>query len=267
MGKQDTHFAASLRPPAIVFNPMGRSRFLIVCDHASNHMPAAYDALGLSAIERLMHIAWDPGALAVSKRLSALLDAPLVQSTNSRLLVDPNRGHDAEDLIPEISEATPIPGNAAVSAEERAARIAKFHTPYHKAIAALLDARTARGIESILVAMHSFTPVYHGAQRPWPVGLIHGADTGFTEALFDALKADAPEMNVGWNEPYAARQGIYYTMDLHADQRGLHGTMVEIRHDEILTPAGVTDWTERMARCLTRLLATLPSTPASSPIS
>jgi len=253
MAKDDVHteFAASLRPPALSFNRAGASRFVIVCDHASNHIPVGYGTLGLTAIERLMHIAWDPGALAVSKRLADMLDAPLVQSTTSRLLVDPNRDHDARDLIPAISEATPIPVNAHVSAADRAARIARFHTPYHQAITELLDARAAQGIESILVAMHSFTPVYHGEQRPWPVGLIHGGDETFTRTLFDALKADAPDMNVGWNEPYAARQGIYYTMDKHADQRGLHGTMVEIRHDEILEPLGVNRWAERMARCLT----------------
>lgn len=113
----------------------------------------------------------------------------------------------------------------------------------------------------MLVAIHSFTPIYKDVPRPWPVGVIHGGNQTFTRTLFDALEADTQDMNVGWNEPYIATQGIYFTMGTHADQRGLHGTMVEIRNDEILDQIGVTRWAHQMARCLEGAIATLE--PAS----
>ena len=234
----------------LVSNARGASPFVIVCDHASNRIPERYGNLGLSHTERLSHIAWDPGALAVSRRLSELLDAPLVQSTVSRIVIDCNRELDAPDLIWTLSEATRIAANENLHSDERQYRIDHFHRPYHASIETLLEARRHAGQETILVCMHSFTPVYHGVPRPWPIGLIHGVDTAYTKALFDALKAEDPGLNVGWNEPYAALSGVTLTLERHGDGRGLEATMIEIRHDEILEPAGVTLWSDRLARCL-----------------
>lgn len=233
-----------------VLNARGQSPFVIVCDHASNRLPAKYGDLGLTHAERVSHIAWDPGALAVSRELSHLLDAPVVQSTVSRLIIDCNRDLDAPDLIWTLSEATRIAANETIDAEERQYRITHFHQPYHASIETLLEARRHAGQETVLVCMHSFTPVYHGVARPWPIGLIHGTDTRYTKGLFDALKSEAPDLNIGWNEPYAALNGVTLTLEKHGDGRGLDATMIEIRNDEILEPAGVSLWADRLARCL-----------------
>ena len=234
----------------LVSNARGRSPFVIVCDHASNRIPEKYGDLGLSHTERLSHIAWDPGALAVSHQLSDLLDAPLVQSTVSRLVIDCNRDLDAPDLIWTLSETTRIAANENLALEERQYRIEHFHKPYHASIETLLEARRHAGQETVLVCMHSFTPVYHGVARPWPIGLIHGADPAYTRALFDALTDSEPGLDVGWNEPYAALNGVTLTLERHGDGHGLDATMIEIRNDEILEPAGVTLWSTRLARCL-----------------
>lgn len=223
---------------------------MLVCDHASNRIPSKYGNLDLSQIERVSHIAWDPGALAVSRALSEKLDAPLVQSTVSRLIIDCNRDLDAPDLIWKMSEATRIAANENVHLDERTFRINHYHRPYHASIETLLEARRHAGMETILVCMHSFTPVYHGVPRPWPIGLIHGLDQRYTRAVYDALKADDTDLNVGWNEPYAALNGVTLTLEKHGDGRGLDATMIEIRHDEILEPAGVAMWSNRLAHCL-----------------
>jgi predicted N-formylglutamate amidohydrolase len=245
-----SRFADRLLPPAMTINADGLSPFVLVCDHASNRIPEDYGDLGLSMVDRLRHIAWDPGALAVSLALTDLLDAPLVHSTVSRLVIDCNRTFTAPDLISLSSEDTVIPGNRDLGDNDRARRIADFHEPFHAAIDALLSRRAQEGRETILVAMHSFTPVYRGVSRPWPIGLIHGVDTGYTRALFDALKAEEPDLDVGWNEPYAALNGVTYTLEHHGDGRGLTSTMIEIRHDEILEPKGVARWASLLARCL-----------------
>jgi predicted N-formylglutamate amidohydrolase len=257
-----SRYAASLLPPALVINAGGHSPFVLVCDHASNRVPEQYDDLGLGAIDRLRHIAWDPGALAVANKLVDLLDAPLVHSTVSRLVIDCNRDHDAPDLIPALSERTAIPANAKLSPAERARRIAAFHTPFHKAIADLLDWRAAEGLETMLVTIHSFTPIYKDVARPWPIGLIHGLDERFTRGLQEALQADDHRLNVGWNEPYAALNGVTFTLEHHGDGRGVPATMIEIRNDEILEPSGVAHWALRLARCLERARRALNGTPA-----
>jgi predicted N-formylglutamate amidohydrolase len=242
--------SASGVPPVLTINPNGDSDFVFACDHASNRIPAGYGDLGLNLVQRLMHIAWDPGALAVALDLANLLNAPLVHSTVSRLVVDCNREPEAVDLIPTVSERTDIPGNRDVSAEERERRIAAFHAPFHNAIEAVLDRRKDAGRETIFVTIHSFTPVYKDVHRPWPIGLIHGKDTAMTAALRGALLAETPGLNVGWNEPYSAMNGVTLTLERHGDGRGLPASMIEIRHDEILEPEGIALWSARLGRCL-----------------
>lgn len=231
-------------------NADGGSPFVLVCDHASNRIPEEYGDLGLTLVQRLAHIAWDPGALAVAQALSEELDAPLVYSTICRLVIDCNRAVEAVDLIPIISERTEIPGNAKVSAEERARRIASYHAPFHAAIDAILDQRAAENRETILVTVHSFTPIYKDVPRPWPIGLIHGTGPDFTAALRDALAADDPSLDIGWNQPYSALNGVTYTLEHHGDGRALPATMIEIRHNEILEPQGVARWARKLAAAL-----------------
>lgn len=253
-----SRFAESEPAPVRTINAGGSSPFVLVCDHASNRIPERYEGLGLSAVDRLRHIAWDPGALAVSLAMIALLDCPLIHATVSRLVIDCNRTHGAPDLIPPTSEDTEIPGNQLVGDNERARRIAEFHDPFHAALDAVLDARAARGEGSILVAMHSFTPVYRGVARPWPVGVVHGLDTTFSRAVFNAMAAAEPALNVGWNEPYAALNGVTYTLEHHGDGRGLVSTMLEIRHDQILTRDGVARWARLIAQSLETARQALP---------
>ena len=240
---------ADLVAPVRTVNAGGGGPFAIVCDHASNRIPPRYANLGLPASELIRHIAWDPGALAVSLKLTELLDAPLVHATTSRLVVDCNRFTDADTLMPAISEYTEIPGNIDIAPADRAERIARYFVPFHDAIDRLLEKRKAAGLETILVCMHSFTPVFKGVARPWPIGLLPAPDEAFTRALFDAIHAEDPNLNIGWNEPYAASRGVSYTVDHHG--AGLEATMIEIRNDEILEPNGVAQWADRLARCLT----------------
>lgn len=261
----DASREASVVPPVLVFNADGRSPFVLACDHASNRFPEPYGDLGLTPHQRLMHIAWDPGAAAVALQLSDLLDAPLVASTVSRLVIDCNRRHDAPDLIPVMSERTEIPGNVGIGDNERAARIGAFHEPFHTALEQVLEGRKAAGIPTVLVTVHSFTPVYKDVSRPWPIGLIHAHDEGFTAALRDALVDDEAGLNVGWNEPYSALNGVTYTLEHHGEDRGLEATMIEIRHNEILEPEGVSLWAARLARCLEAALGVRGGVAATSP--
>src|SRR3546814_12008662 len=87
------------------------------------------------------------------------------------LVVDPNRGLDNPTLMPEVSDGTVVPGNRALGAAERRARVDTFYHPYHAALAAKLDELLAAGRAPALVSMHPFTPVLHGVARPLEVGL------------------------------------------------------------------------------------------------
>ncbi len=238
--------------PYKVENRDSQSRFIILCDHASNFIPKEYNNLGLSEKERQMHIAWDPGSLAVGKMISRKFNATLIYSTISRLVIDKNRSYDKKDLIPTISEYVEIKANANLSPQERQRRIDKYHKPYHNIIGEIIDERIAKNIDNIIISIHSFTPIYKGVKRPWPIGLISGEDEKFSKALFKVLKQNNEQMLVGWNEPYSAKDGVRYTVDIHADKRSLHGAMVEIRNDEISDEAGVRYWAELLSKAMER---------------
>jgi predicted N-formylglutamate amidohydrolase len=237
--------------PAAVENPAAAGPFVIVCDHAANAVPPEYAALGLGPGELAAHIAWDPGALGVSRRLAQALDAPLVHATVSRLVIDCNRALDAPDLIAVTSETTAIPGNAALSDAERRRRIACVHAPYHAALEQFMDERLDAGRATALVAVHSFTPVYRGVSRPWEIGVLFDRDRRLAEPLIEAFRAEG--LAVGINAPYSPADGVYYTMRRHGEARGLPCVMLEIRNDLIRDEAGEAAWAARLARVLAPL--------------
>ncbi|MCX8280893.1 N-formylglutamate amidohydrolase [Phyllobacterium sp. 0TCS1.6C] len=236
--------------PVRVSNAAGRGRAIILCDHASNHIPAKFGTLGLSPIDLTRHIAWDPGALGVSNMLARLLDAPLVESCISRLIVDCNRPPNAPDLIPSISELTVVPANQQLDEAAIKERIALSHRPYHAAIEDLIGEREREGFPApVLVAVHSYTPVYRGVSRPWHIGIIHDADTSIAAPLIEGLE-QIEGLVVGDNEPYSPADRVYYTLERHASARRLSAVMIEIRNDLITTPHEEQVWAERLALLL-----------------
>ncbi|CAH2401079.1 N-formylglutamate amidohydrolase [Mesorhizobium ventifaucium] len=241
----ETARPASLASPETVgvTNPGGSSPFVLTCDHASNFLPPEFGTLGLAAEELSRHIAWDPGALPVALRMAAALDATLVETRISRLVIDCNRPLDAPDLVPPVSEITTIPGNAGLSQKQRAARIALSWQPFHDAVADIIDKRLARGLETRLVSIHSFNPVYNGESRPWHIGVIHDEDRRLAAPLVTALQRLAG-VTVGVNEPYSPADRVYFTLERHARPRGLPCAMIEIRNDEISDEAGQRKWAD-----------------------
>jgi predicted N-formylglutamate amidohydrolase len=235
-----------------VTNAGGSSPVVFVCDHASNTIPPEFGTLGLAAGDLARHIAWDPGALPVAQLMASALDATLVESTVSRLVIDCNRPLDAPDLIASTSETTPIPGNAMLTETDRARRIALAYEPFHAAIESVVEGRLSAGRETWLVSVHSFTPVYRGVPRPWQIGILHDEDTRLAAPLIAALGAEGG-LSVGVNQPYSPADRVYHTLEVHGRRRGLACAMIEIRNDEISEEAGQQRWGERLARIFARL--------------
>ena len=235
-----------------VVNRHGRGCVVLVCDHASNFLPREFGGLGLDSAEFARHIAWDPGALPVCLELSALLDAPLIASRISRLVIDCNRPLNAPDLIPEISETTVIPGNLYITKWERERRIALAYEPFHSAIDELLSKREAAGLETCLVSIHSFTPVYKGVKRPWDIGIIHDEDERLARPMIEALRR-LSGITVGVNEPYSPADRVYHTIATHAHPGDLPCAMVELRNDRIADTAGQFRWAGLLAGILSQL--------------
>ncbi|WP_454816114.1 N-formylglutamate amidohydrolase [Labrys neptuniae] len=229
-------------PPALeIMNEGGRSPIVLICEHASNHMPAEYEGLGLGAADLSRHIAWDVGAAEVTRHLSRLLDAPAFLAGYSRLLIDLNRPLGAPSSIPAVSEATKVPGNLGLGPAERKRREAVMFHPFHQGVARFLDARKARGEGSVIVAIHSYTPVFHGKQRPWHAGVLFAQAASMGRTVIEALRGRNPALLVEANVPYVIDANDY-AIPVHGDQRGNPAILIEIRNDLIATPDGAARW-------------------------
>lgn len=232
-------------PPAFeIVNARGRSSAVLVCDHASNRVPERLGNLGLDTGQLADHIAWDPGAAEVARRLSARLDAPLVLSGYSRLVIDCNRPLRHAESIAAQSAGVFVPGNVELSPDQRRARRDDVFQAYHVAISRLLDGRA--GQPSILLSIHSFTPVFNGLLRPWHIGISSGHDARLAELMLGVLRQDE-NLIVGDNEPYPIEDAIDYTVPVHGEGRGLPSVMLEIRQDLIQTTEVAAVWATRLA--------------------
>jgi predicted N-formylglutamate amidohydrolase len=233
--------------PVHEINAQERSPFLLTCDHYGRAIPRMLGDLGLSASELSRHIAWDIGIAGVADALSQLLDAHLIAQRYSRLVIDCNRPPEASSSIPRISEATLIPANEALARGEAEARRKAIFDPYHRRIREVIDRRMRDGVATVLVSLHSFTPVYASVARPWHIGTLYHRDSRLPSLLLKLLRAEA-DLVVGDNEPYAVSDETDYTIPVHGEARGLMNTGIEIRQDLIAEHAGQQQWADRLAR-------------------
>ncbi|MCB2127212.1 MAG: N-formylglutamate amidohydrolase [Rhodobacteraceae bacterium] len=230
--------------------------FLVVCEHASNHFPAAFGTLGLTPEARAAHIAWDPGALGVARRLARLLDAPLVAAGVSRLVYDLNRPPHSPGAMAARSEDYDIPGNARLSAAERRRRTEAVYLPFHAELRAEIARRLARGRPPVIVTIHSFTPVWFGQPRAVEFGVIHDEDPALALAVLAEAKAQT-RLDCRLNEPYSAADEVTHTLRLQATPYGLANVMLEIRNDLIATPGAEEAMAATLAPVLKAALAAI----------
>jgi len=232
-----------------ILRPQGAGRFVLFCDHATNHVPAELYDLGLPASELARHIAWDIGAAGVTEALSEIWDAPAIFSSVSRLVIDCNRHLDAADLIPEVSDGTVIPGNLNLSQAARAERIDRWFRPYHDAIESVFLEREARGFASIAVSIHSMTESRDGKARPWQIALSSHLDRSLADPVLAALRQPGDTV-VGDNEPYDLDPAFDYSTPFHALRRGLPHLQVEFRQDEVANAGTQSRWALRFVQAL-----------------
>jgi predicted N-formylglutamate amidohydrolase len=230
-------------------------RWVVTCDHASNRVPdwVAGGDLGIAPEDMARHIAWDVGAEGLARALGKELDSPVICSDFSRLVIDPNRGEDDPTLLMKLYDGTIIPANRHAGEEDLRHRLDRLYHPYHAALAGL----AARRDDTVILAIHSFTPCLKGrAPRPWHVGILYShLDERLSLPLIARLRAE-PDLCVGDNEPYAGHLPGD-AIDRHALQTGRLNTLVEIRNDLIGTAEAQSSWARRLALILLDVLENL----------
>ncbi|MEE9314149.1 MAG: N-formylglutamate amidohydrolase [Rhizobiaceae bacterium] len=219
------------QPSVEIINRNGKSNIVLVCEHASNRMPASLDNLGLETEAVQSHAAWDPGALRVAQYLSKYLDAPLVAARYSRLVYDLNRPPENPQAMNTESEIYAIPGNQNLSIEEKQSRTEELYIPFHKTVSDVMD-RVGDGC--VMITIHTFTPIYFGKQRTVELGILHDADTRFADGMLEN-SAKHTGMVTLRNDPYGPKDGVTHTLVKHGISRGCQNVMLEIRNDLVET--------------------------------
>ena len=254
---QEPSAAAPSEPSS--FDPVERIEgdidcgLMIICDHATNHLPPEYGTLGLGAEQMSRHISHDIGAAPLTRMLARRLGVPALLATYSRLLIDPNRGEDDPTILMRLSDGAVIPGNARADIAEKNRRLVRYYRPYHDAINAAIDAAVARGRPPAVFSIHSFTPVWRGWPRPWHAGILWDRDPRFAVPLINKLRAD-PHLVIGDNEPYSGSLKND-TLYRHGTKRGIAHALLEVRQDLISDEEGVSGWADRIEPILKDVLA------------
>lgn len=219
-------------------NENGTSPLLLVCEHASRHIPKYFNGLGLGEDVKKSHVAWDPGALDLAKCLSEAFDATLIKSNISRLVYDCNRPQNDASAMPKRSEIFDIPGNADISDSEILTRTEQIYNPFYTALGQTIAKKQSNDNISSLVTIHSFTPVYFGEKRDVEIGILHSSDS----RLADEMLLVAPELSdlqIERNQPYGPEDGVAHTLEAHGLKNNLANVMIEVRNDLLANQAGV----------------------------
>jgi predicted N-formylglutamate amidohydrolase len=211
------------------------SSFLLIADHASNHVPDDID-LGIAPELLTTHIALDIGVAELGALLCERLVCPGIFGPISRLVIDLNREEDALGLIPISSDGHIIPGNDG----DHAARIARFWEPYHAIIARTIAELRPR----LLISLHSFTPSLKQKPeeaRPWEIGVLYNTDERAARIALPLLEAVG--VCVGDNLPYSGKV-LNATMNRHGEGNGIPYLGLEVRQDLIRAPEKVSHWAD-----------------------
>jgi predicted N-formylglutamate amidohydrolase len=201
------------------------------CEHASERLPEPF--VWPEADQRLVgtHWAFDLGARELTLELAAALNTGAVLSRFTRLLADPNRPEDHGDLFRAVADGERVHFNHAIAERERALRIERYHRPYHAA----LDEELGRTRSPVLLAIHTFTPLYEGKVRTVELGVLFDREEQAAAKLGQILAAELP--GVAYNEPWSGKAGLMYSCERHAEKHGRVALELEVRQDLAVDPA------------------------------
>jgi predicted N-formylglutamate amidohydrolase len=226
---------------------------VLICDHASNLVPAELNDLGLPQAELQRHIAWDIGAAGITELLAARFDVPAVTCGTSRLVIDCNRHPTDRSAMPLVSDGTQVPGNLNLSESDRARRVAAYFTPYHDEIERVIQRKQADQPDLVFISIHSMTEAMAGIERPWQISFSWRDDARLSQPMIEVLRQRG-DIVVGDNQPYDLDPAEDYSVPQHAIRRGLRHLQVEFRQDLVADSQGVADWAGKFGDALAVVL-------------
>jgi predicted N-formylglutamate amidohydrolase len=224
---------------------------VLTCEHASNRLP--HGLRPRSATERALlqtHWAWDIGAWDVARRVARLTGAAAIGGTVSRLIVDLNRPVADPSLVRREAEGIRLSWNARLQPRQIERRMLTWHLPYHDAIDRTILRLATRGVRPLLLAVHSFTPVYGGRRRDFDMGVLFDRSRKPAIALARALRRAG--FRVRYNQPYSGLKGMMYSIHRHGTHHGLPCLELEMNQEQLAAPGAAARLAPKIARALSR---------------
>lgn len=232
-----------------IYNKNDQNNIILLCDHASHFIPKKYNKLGLSLKDIKRHIGWDIGALKLAKKISKKINATLIYSGYSRLLVDCNRPLKAKEAFTQKSEDTIVPGNINIKKKEKNLRAKKYYFPYHNQIKKIIENKIKIKCIPIIVSIHSFTPKYLNKIRPWHIGLLFINDKRLTTHFSKEIKKNK-KLVLGLNQPYKMGLEGDFTIPFFAEINGLPYVLIEMRQDLLIKKETIFYWSNLISKIL-----------------
>ena len=238
--------------PFKVINALSEQAVLLVCDHASCRFPKSLGDMGLDPVARRCHLAVDIGAGALTEKLAASLGVTAVVAQYSRLVMDCNRDLMDPGAFLQYGDGVKVPGNHGLSQADKDLRARTLYWPYHDAVGQQVQRIAKTGASPAFIAVHSFTPVMDGAERPWQMAVLWDTDKRLRDIFLQDFRAAG--FIVGDNEPYSGKSPQDFTIDHHAERNGLPHVGIEIRQDLIDNDAGVA----KIAKLMHTIIESIP---------
>ena len=172
---------------------------LITAEHGGNDVLPEYRALfrGHQATLR-SHRGWDPGTRILADLLGARLQAPVIASDVTRLLIDLNRSAHNPRVFSEITRSLPR--------SERAALLEHLHRPHWDAARGAASRAISESGRVLHLGIHSFTPQLDGKVRKADLALLYDpsrpSERKLATTWAEALALALPDRVVRRNNPY-----------------------------------------------------------------
>lgn len=221
-----------------------RGGVFFTCEHASNRVPHPWRPRPADRRLLAMHWGYDIGAAHLTRELAQQMHGLALLARFSRLLCDANRAPEDPTLVLRRTDDGDPSFNHRV---DLAARVARFHVPFHDAV----DRLVARSRPALLVSIHSFTPVFRGKARPMEAGVLFDRHDELSLSLVDALRAEG--LRTEANEPYSGKDGLIYSAARHGGRHGLPYLEIELRQDLVAAQTHAHAVAHRVLRALRRV--------------
>lgn len=227
------------------------TRFLFSCEHASNHLPLSIHPTLEDRGFLHTHWAWDIGAAHLVQELVKLSQSQAILARFSRLLIDPNRSLDRQDLIVPSIEGHPLSFNQEVSPEEKEHRLKEYYHPFHNAFDEMVSTRCQSESPFVLISVHSFTPIWDRQLRTMDVGLLFNSYEDIVQKLDRGFQSQG--YFTAQNEPYSGANGFMFSVYQQGEKHGIPHLELEYNQALLCTPERVKQVAHRTFAALQQL--------------